>query len=176
MTLDKAGLDLLLFEAHTQNAWRDEPVSDAVLQQVYEAARWAPTLANTQPLRLMFVRSPEAKARLKPHLSPGNVDKTMAAPATAIVAHDLEFFEQLTTLSPHAPGLKDYFGGMPAEAKAAVAECRTAGIKVVMITGDHPVTAQAVAKELGILAGGRVVTGVELDAFDEAVQEAQDIL
>ena len=121
MTLDKAGLDLLLFEAHTQNAWRDEPVSDAVLQQVYEAARWAPTLANTQPLRLMFVRSPEAKARLKPHLSPGNVDKTMAAPATAIVAHDLEFFEQLTTLSPHAPGLKDYFGGMPAEAKAAVA-------------------------------------------------------
>ena len=121
MTLDKAGLDLLWFEAHTHNAWRNEPVSDALLQQVYEAARWAPTLANTEPLRLVFVKSPEAKARLKPLLSPGNVDKTMAAPATAIVAHDLEFFEQLSTLSPHAPGMKDYFGGLPPEGKLAAA-------------------------------------------------------
>ena len=121
MTLDKAGLDLLWFEAHTNNAWRNEPVSDGLLQQVYEAARWAPTLANTEPLRLVFVKSPEAKARLKPLLSPGNVDKTMAAPATAIVAHDLEFFEQLSTLSPHAPGMKDYFGGLPPEGKLAAA-------------------------------------------------------
>ena len=121
MTLDKAGLDLLWFEAHTHNAWRNEPVSDALLQQVYEAARWAPTLANTEPLRLVFVKSPEAKARLKPLLSPGNVDKTMAAPATAIVAHDLEFFEQLSTLSPHAPGMKDYFGGLPPEGTLAAA-------------------------------------------------------
>ena len=121
MTLDKAGLDLLWFEAHTHNAWRDEPVSDELLQRVYETARWAPTMANTQPLRLVFVRSPEAKARLKPLLSPGNVDKTMAAPATAIVAHDIDFYEQLSTLAPHAPGMKDYFGGLPAEGRAPIA-------------------------------------------------------
>ena len=121
MTLDKAGLDLLWFEAHTHNAWRDEPVSDALLQRVYETARWAPTMANTQPLRLVFVRSPEAKARLKPLLSPGNVDKTMAAPATAIVAHDIDFYEQMSTLAPHAPGMQDYFGGLPAEGRAPIA-------------------------------------------------------
>ncbi len=121
MTLDKSGLDLLWFEAHTHNAWRDEPVSDELLQRVYETARWAPTMANTQPLRLVFVRSPEAKARLKPLLSPGNVDKTMAAPATAIVAHDIDFHEQMSTLAPHAPGMQDYFGGLPAEGRAPIA-------------------------------------------------------
>lgn len=121
MTLDEAGLDLLWFEAHTHNAWRDEPVSDELLQRLYETARWAPTMANTQPLRLVFVRSPEAKARLKPLLSPGNVDKTMAAPATAIVAHDLDFHEQLSILAPHAPHMKDYFGGLPVEGRAPIA-------------------------------------------------------
>ena len=121
MTLDKAGLDLLWFEAHTHNAWRDEPVSDELLQRVYETARWAPTTANTQPLRLVFVRSPEAKARLKPLLSPGNVDKTMAAPATAIVAHDLDFHEQMSTLAPHAPHMKGYFAGLPVEGRAPIA-------------------------------------------------------
>ena len=118
MALDQQVLDTLFFNARTHNAWRPEPVSDALLQQLYEAARWAPTLGNTQPLRLVFVKSAEAKARLKAHLAPGNVDKTMAAPVTAIVAHDLAFFEQLGTLSPH---MKDYVAGLPAEVQAAVA-------------------------------------------------------
>ena len=113
MTLDAQGLGLLFLDAHTHNAWRDEPVSDALLQQIYETARMAPTMANTQPLRLGFVRSAEAKARLKPLLSPGNVDKTMAAPVTAIVAHDMAFYEQLPTLAPHATGMRDMFAGMP---------------------------------------------------------------
>lgn len=121
MTLDKAGLDLLWFEARTHNRWRDEPVSDELLQRVYDTARWTPTMANTQPLRLVFVKSPEAKARLKPLLSSGNVDKTMAAPVTAIVAHDVAFHEQMLTLAPHAPGMKDYFGGLPDEARAPIA-------------------------------------------------------
>ena len=72
MALAQDGLDLLFFNAHTHNAWRNEPVDDALLQRLYEAARWAPTMANTQPMRLLFVKSAEAKARLKPHLNPGN--------------------------------------------------------------------------------------------------------
>lgn len=121
MTLDRNGLDLLFFNARTHNAWRNEPVSDALLQELYEAARWAPTLGNSQPLRLVFVKSADAKARLKPHLAAGNVDKTMAAPVTAIVAHDVNFHEQMSTLAPHAPGMKDYFGSLPAEARAPIA-------------------------------------------------------
>lgn len=121
MALAQDGLNLLFLEARTHNAWRAQPVDDALLQQVYETARWAPTMANTQPLRVVFVKSPEAKARLKPHLMPGNVDKTMAAPVTAIIAGDTNFHEQMATLAPHAPGMKDYFAGMPAEGRAAIA-------------------------------------------------------
>jgi 3-hydroxypropanoate dehydrogenase len=121
MALSQDSLDVLFFNARTHNAWRDEPVEDALLQRLYEAARWPPTLANTQPMRLVFIKSPDAKARLRPHLSPGNVDKTMAAPVMAIVAHDVNFHEQMPTLAPHAPQMKDSFGGMPTEARAAIA-------------------------------------------------------
>ncbi len=120
-TLDQQALDTIFFQAHTHNAWQPRPVEDALLRQLYEAARWPPTMGNTQPLRLLFVKSPAAKARLKPHLMQGNVDKTMAAPATAIVAHDLDFHEQMPTLAPHAPAMRDYFTGMPTEARAAIA-------------------------------------------------------
>lgn len=114
-------MDTLFFDARTHNAWRDEPVDDALLRQLYEAARWPPTLANTQPMRLVFVKSPAAKTRLKPLLSPGNVDKTMAAPVTAIVAHDVDFHEQAPKLSLHASRLYGHFAAMPAEARAALA-------------------------------------------------------
>jgi len=121
MALTQADLDVLFFNARTHNAWRDEPVDDALLQRLYEAARWPPTLANTQPMRLVFVKSPEAKARLKPLLAAGNVDKTMAAPVTAIVAHDVDFHAQMPTLSPHKSGMAEYFGGLPVEARATMA-------------------------------------------------------
>ncbi len=121
MMLDPQGQDLLFLEAHTHNAWTPAPVSDALLQQMYELARMAPTMANSQPVRLVFVKSAEAKARLKPLLSPGNVDKTMAAPVTAIVAHDMAFYEQLPTLAPHAKGMRDTFAGMPEAGLAPIA-------------------------------------------------------
>jgi 3-hydroxypropanoate dehydrogenase len=114
-------MDTLFFNARTHNAWRDQPVDDALLQQLYEAARWPPTLANTQPMRLVFVKSPEAKARLRPLLSPGNVDKTMAAPVTAIVAHDIDFHEQLPKLSRHKSGMQAHFAGLPLDARTEVA-------------------------------------------------------
>ncbi len=99
--LSDAALDQVFRAARSHSRWRDEPVSDVLLQAVYDLAKMGPTSANCQPMRVVFVKSDEAKQRLKPHLSAGNVDKTMAAPATAIVAYDLDFAEKLPELFPH---------------------------------------------------------------------------
>ncbi len=108
--LSDRSLDLLFRAARTHSAWRDEPVSDVLLQAVYDLAKMGPTSANCQPMRLRFVKSPEAKARLKPHLSAGNVEKTMAAPVTAIVGYDLAFPERLPDLFPHTDA-RAWFAG-----------------------------------------------------------------
>jgi 3-hydroxypropanoate dehydrogenase len=108
--LDTAALDQLFDEAHTNNKWQPRDVPDALLRQIIDHLRWAPTSANCSPARFIFVKSPEAKARLKPHLSPGNVEKTMAAPATAIIGYDLTFYEYLPRLYPPADA-KSWFAG-----------------------------------------------------------------
>ncbi|MFY0573099.1 malonic semialdehyde reductase [Cystobacter fuscus] len=115
-SLDDASLNTLFNEARSHNAWLDRPVEDAVLKRLYELARMGPTAANAQPLRLVFVKSQAAKEKLKPALSAGNVDKTMNAPVTAIVAYDTEFYEQMPKLFP-ARDMKPMFLGMPAEAR-----------------------------------------------------------
>lgn len=102
-------LDILFRNARTQNLWQDKPVSTALLMAVYDLARMGPTSANVSPARFVFVVSKEAKERLKPYLSPGNRDKVMAAPATAIIGYDLEFAEHIPMLFPHNPGAKDWF-------------------------------------------------------------------
>lgn len=99
--LSDAGLDLLFRQARTHNAWLDKDVSDVLLQAIFDLAKMAPTSANCSPMRLLFLRSKEAKEKLKPALMAGNADKTMAAPVTAIVAYDLDFYEQLPKLFPH---------------------------------------------------------------------------
>ena len=99
--LNDAGLDLLFREARTHNDWTDREVSDVLLQAVFDLAKTGPTSANCSPLRIVYVRSAAAKERLKPALIEGNVEKTMAAPVTAILGHDLEFYEQLPKLFPH---------------------------------------------------------------------------
>lgn len=114
--LDDAALDLLFREARTQNGWTDAPVSDAELAAALDLAKMGPTAANSQPLRVVFVRSAEAKAKLKAVLSPGNVDKTMAAPATAIVAFDPKFYDHLPKLFPHADA-RAWFAGDPVGAE-----------------------------------------------------------
>ena len=108
--IDAQALDQLFLEARTFNAWLDKPVSDELLAQAVDLAKMAPTSLNSSPLRLVFVRSAEAKAKLKPALAEGNIEKTMAAPVTAIVAHDLEFFEALPRLFPHMDA-KPWFSG-----------------------------------------------------------------
>lgn len=95
-------LDLLFRNARTHNGWLDKPVSDALLMQVYDLAKMAPTSANQQPMRIVFVKSAEAKAKLKPALDAGNVEKTMTAPVVAIIGYDLKFYEHLPKLFPHA--------------------------------------------------------------------------
>ena len=97
---DQASLDRLFVEARTHTKWLAKPVDQSVLKEIYNLARMGPTSVNCQPARFVFVISPAAKAKLKPALAPGNVDKTMAAPVTVIVAHDLGFYDHLPKTFP----------------------------------------------------------------------------
>jgi len=108
--LDDRALDQLFRKARTHNGWQPIGVPDKLLEEAVELAKMGPTSANASPLRIVFVRSPEAKLRLKPALMPANVDKTMAAPVTAITAHDTQFYELLPRLFPHADA-KTWFVG-----------------------------------------------------------------
>ncbi len=116
-TLDAEGFDLLFRKARTHAAWRDELVSDETLRRLYELLKWGPTSANSCPARILFLRSRAAKERLRPALSSGNVDKTMAAPVTAILAYDERFYEHLAWLFPHNPKIAQVFEGSPSLAE-----------------------------------------------------------
>lgn len=111
--LDDHALDVIFRQARTHNAWLPKPVSDEALRQVYDLMKWGPTSANCSPARILFIRSPEAKQRLKPALSAGNRDKTMAAPVTAILGYDLEFHDMLPRLFPHDQSARSWFAGKP---------------------------------------------------------------
>lgn len=109
-TLDDRALDQLFRSARTQNKWQDRPVPDAKLQELYDLLKWGPTSANGSPGRFVFVRTAEGKAKLRPALSAGNLEKTMQAPVTVIVAHDLKFYDDLPRLFPHADA-RSWFAG-----------------------------------------------------------------
>ncbi len=108
--LSDSALDTIFRAARTHRAWQDKEVSDVLLQAVYDLAKLAPTSANCSPMRVLFLTSPEAKARLRPALDAGNVASVMAAPVTAIVSHDLEFHENLPRLAPHTDA-RSWFAG-----------------------------------------------------------------
>jgi Nitroreductase len=103
-------LDLMFLNGRTHSAWLDKPVNDDLLRQAYDLAKMGSTSANCCPMRITFVKSAEAKAMLKPCLAEGNVDKTMTAPVTAIIGHDLEFYEQLPKLFPHTDARSWFVG------------------------------------------------------------------
>jgi 3-hydroxypropanoate dehydrogenase len=111
-TMSDDGLDLIFRNARTHNVWLDKPVDDGLLRQVYDLAKMGPTSANMCPLRILFVKSKEAKEKLKPSLDAGNVDKTMVAPVTAILGMDIHFYEMLPKLFPHADA-KAWFKDLP---------------------------------------------------------------
>ncbi|HME36265.1 MAG: malonic semialdehyde reductase [Isosphaeraceae bacterium] len=110
--LSSEDLDLIFREARTHSVWLDKPVEDALLEQVYDLAKMGPTSANMCPMRIILVKSREAKERLKPALDAGNVDKTMKAPVTAIIGMDIHFYEKLPKLFPRADA-KSWFKDLP---------------------------------------------------------------
>ena len=111
--IDEAALDQLFRDARTYNEWQARPVADELLREVIDLAKMAPTSANTSPLRVVFVRTKEGKEQLKPALGPMNVEKTMAAPVTAIIGHDLAFHDLLPRLFPHADARAWFVGNEP---------------------------------------------------------------
>ncbi len=115
--LSDAGLDLLFRDARTHRAWLDQPVSDVMLQALYDLARLGPTSANCCPMRVLFLRTAEAKERLRPALDEGNVEQTMAAPVTAIIGHDTRFYDLLPQLLPGVDA-RAWFADAPEKAAA----------------------------------------------------------
>lgn len=131
--INEEAIDVLFREARTHSVWLPEPVSDELLHRVWDLARLGPTGANSGPLRVVFVRSAEAKERLRPALSPGNVEKTMTAPVTAIFAYDLAFHEKMPQLFPHNPKMGAHFAANPAAAEAAAKLNATLGAAYFML-------------------------------------------
>ena len=148
--LAQSALDQLFNHARTQNKWLDRPVSDALLHELADLVKMGPTSANCSPARIVFVKSAAAKTRLKPHLSPGNVDKTMAAPVCAIIGYDIEFYEKLPKLFPHTDA-RAWFAGKPAHIEATAFRNST-------LQGAYLIMA---ARSLGIDTGG-------MSGFDQA--------
>jgi 3-hydroxypropanoate dehydrogenase len=117
MKLDAIALEQLFCNARTHNGWRGNPIPDALLTELYDLMKWGPTSANCSPLRIVFVKSPSAHARLLPLLMEGNRTKTQAAPVTAILGMDLDFPDTLPKLFPHADA-RAWFAGKPAHIEA----------------------------------------------------------
>lgn len=108
--IDSGALDTLFLDARTYNSWSDAEVADTLLEEIWNIARMPPTSANCSPARIVFVKSKDAKEKLRPCLMEGNIDKTMAAPVTAIIGYDMEFFEKLPKLFPHTDA-RSWFAG-----------------------------------------------------------------
>lgn len=118
IALDRAAQDLLFRAARTANAFTDEPVGDEQVRAIHDLVRYGPTAMNAQPLRVLLLRSAAARARLLPHVSAGNRDKTAGAPLTAVLAADVDWHDRLPELFPHRPGARDWFTGDPAGREA----------------------------------------------------------
>lgn len=112
-SISQESLDQIFLKARTHNFWTQDPVSDEILKKIYEIAKWGPTSANTSPLRIVYVRSKQAKDKLSPALAPTNQEKTMLAPVTAILAEDAEFYEKLPKLFPHGDARSWFVGNQP---------------------------------------------------------------
>jgi 3-hydroxypropanoate dehydrogenase len=155
-SLGNDALDVLFRQARTHNVWLDKPVSDELLRQLYELMKHGPTSANCCPARILFLRTREAKERLRPALRPGNVEKTMLAPVTAIIGYDLQFFAQAEKLFPHNP-------------------------EIIRNIGSHPKLAEITAFRNGTLQGAYLILAARslgldcgpMSGFDNAKVDAE---
>ena len=130
--IDSASLAQLFTEARTHNAFTDKLVPDELLQKAIELAKMGPTSANQSPMRALFLRSQAAKERLRPALSPGNLDKTMRVPVVAITAYDEKFYEHLPFLMPHVDA-KSWFSGDPVKAARSAFQNGTLQVAYLLI-------------------------------------------
>lgn len=147
--INPGALKTLFTDARTHNGWQDIPVSDEVLREIYDLMKWGPTSANCSPARIVFVRTPEGKEKLAPALSSGNLAKTLAAPVTAIVAWDSEFYERLPELFPHGDA-RSWFTSSPELARETafrnsslqaaylIFACRALGLDTGPMSGFDP--------------------------------------
>lgn len=131
-TIEASSLAQIFSEARTHNVFLDRPVSDELLKKAVELAKMGPTSANQSPLRVLFLRSREAKERLRPALSPGNLDKTMSAPLVAIAAYDEKFYDHLPFLMPHVDA-KAWFSGDPVKAARSAFQNGTLQVAYLII-------------------------------------------
>ena len=144
--LADAALDQLFRTARTQNAFQDRPVEDSQLRALYDLLKWGPTSANCQPARIVFVRTKEGKEKLRPALSAGNTEKTMAAPVTAIVAYDPEFYEHLPRMFPHDQTAITWFKGKPSAEPTAFRNGSLQGAYLI-------IAARALGLDCGAMSG-----------------------
>lgn len=155
--LDDKALKQLFLDARSFGDWLDKPVTDAQLRELYELTVLGPTSANSQPARFLFVKSAEAKERLRPHLAPGNVDKTMHAPVTVIVGADYAFYEHLPAFYPHVDARAWFVGNQPL--------IDTTALRNSSLQGGYLILA---ARALGLDAGamsGFDAAGVDREFF-----------
>lgn len=153
--LDPTALDVIFRKARTHRAWDGRPVSDETLHAIYELMKWGPTTSNSCPARIVFVKTPAAKERLRPALDAGNIAQTMAAPVTAIMAFDLEFYEKMPLLAPNSNG-RSWFVNEPAES------LRTTALRNGSLQGAYMIVA---ARALGLDCG-------PMSGFDNAKVDA----
>ena len=171
LALDEDAQNLLFREARTANAFTDEPISDEQIEAIFDLVKWAPTAMNSQPLRVVIVRSEEAKARLVPLMAEGNQAKVAAAPAVALLAADIDFHEEMPKLFPHFPGARDMFDAdetsraSSAELNAglqigyAIIGIRAAGLAAGPMTG---MDADAISKEFFPDGRHRVLVAINM--------------
>lgn len=153
--LDSASLAQLFTDARTHNGFASAAIDDATLYALYDLLKWGPTAANGCPARFVFVRSAAAKARLKQALSAGNIDKTMAAPATVIVARDMAFYDKLPVLFPHTDARSWFAGNDAAIEETSLRDSALQGAYLIL-------AARALGLDCGPMGG-----------FDKALVDAE---
>ena len=158
----------LFTEARTRNAWSDRPVPEALLRRLYDLTKFGPTAVNTTPARFVFLTSPEARARLAPHMAEGNRAKTLQAPVNLIIGQDIEFHEHLPTLFPHAPGAKDWFGDEAVRRESAFRNASLQG-------GYLMIAARALGLDVGPMSGFDPA-GVKAEFFPDTTVEPNFIV
>lgn len=145
--VDKAALDQLFFDARSYNGWREGEVTDDQLRHLYDIMKMGPTAFNCCPARLIFLRSEAAKERIKPHLRPNNIEKTMTAPVLVIIGHDIRFFEHFDKLTPFRPENKDHF--VDDEARASLVAFRNGSLQGAYFM----IAARAIGLDCGPMSG-----------------------